>query len=80
MVNPYEPPKGIAPKSFRKRFMKALAMAAAEYRAGLKRDGLNGWPHLQAWLQLIVTALLVLLITVAAAVLALVNSGMLSFR
>ena len=75
MVNPYEPPMGIAPKSFWKRLRKAFAMAAAEYRAGLKRDGFDGWSHLQAWLGLVVTALLLLLMVVAGVILALVNSG-----
>lgn len=75
MTNPYEPPKGIAPKSYWKRLKKGFAMAAAEYRAGLKRDGFDGWTHLQAWLGLVVTAFLMLLATIAVVVIAVVNAG-----
>ena len=75
MVNPYEPPKFVVRKSFFKRLTKASAMALAEYRAGLKREGLDTWSHLQAWLGLIVTVLLMLFVAIAVVVLALVNIG-----
>ena len=63
MINPYEPPRPTdnhqAP--LWKRVRRGLARAAAEYRAGLKREGMTGWQHFRAWLTLL--ALLCFLVT-----------------
>ena len=65
MINPYEPPSGeLRNSTFFKRLRRAFSMAGTEYRAGLRREGFTTWSHLHAWLGLILTALLCLLVAV----------------
>ena len=61
MINPYRPPEPTRLAPFHKRLRTAVRLAVAEYRRGMRREGLVGQTHWISWFSLGILVLLALL-------------------